>query len=908
MTITPPGCQADVTLPYSVTVHALNSGDEIVLDGSVSLVQAPDIELYAPTDGSTLGSRTPLFHWRTIPATTGVLTILPVDPVGSAQVYTTALTTTHTVQIDEYPLDRNTIYQWAVEATSDCGTTTSITRTFTVGNGIVFQDPEMAVTIDRDYEQTMSVSVRNDDVLTHTLLATIENPYEDLIVNFVGSGSVDEEITLDAETAYTLGLSIHAADAELRDYELIARIVADEGGTPIEDSAIIDVHVLHSGDYTITLISEDSITGMRTFEVTNLGLPISDLDVQAVDPDTGEPARIFINPSVTHARLDTDESLTFQTIPLYDESDLNQEVSDIPFDLDTSGGGEDRIVGWSPSVNTGYVYKVVRTGVCMPIPIRSWYCTNRPNIDMSFWLPYFIDSDLVSSLSLGLSVNARSNVRPHSTDVSFNGTWIGGFVDQVPFGTYSFEVPDPGAVLNLAVAGPAEQTVSIDTEHLNGGHYVVATDMMVGIGFDSVTPYIRAESRNQADSLVDSLYGFSPLSSNGACSYYLIPVYSTWSSGNDLCVGATLNGTTEKVNGPINTLTGGYDYSVTDLSIPTSAGELSFRREYASLAVDTYTTTLGYGWTHSLDTRLIFPEDPNGVEGKVLFKVRSANLYEFNILGDGTFSAAPGVCGTLSQEEGSPVTYTFVDNAQRVFIFDAEGKITTLTEPDGNALHYEYDAGGNLERVSDDSGTRYIQLTYDAGRIASVSDHANRQVSFDYLNGNLISVTDFENQEWTYSYENASYPHYITEVIDPRETTIERTEYDAEGRAVKQYNGEGELVVELEYNGSGTTLVKDGLGNPETLSYGSSNALESQLNVLGAENTKAYDSNFHPTALTDPAGNTTTMTWSEDGANLESILDAEDNLTTLDYDAFNNLTGVTDSAVTPPPTPIPALC
>src|SRR5690606_23511027 len=102
------------------------------------------------------------------------------------------------------------------------------------------------------------------------------------------------------------------------------------------------------------------------------------------------------------------------------------------------------------------------------------------------------------------------------------------------------------------------------------------------------------------------------------------------------------------VLGPINTSTGGLSYHSQDISIPTSAGALNFVRTYSSSAVDLYATELGYGWTHNLDSRLIFPGDPGGEAGYVLFKERTANLYRFVILDVDTFSPVPGIQGNLT--------------------------------------------------------------------------------------------------------------------------------------------------------------------------------------------------------------------------------------------------------------------
>ena len=65
--------------------------------------------------------------------------------------------------------------------------------------------------------------------------------------------------------------------------------------------------------------------------------------------------------------------------------------------------------------------------------------------------------------------------------------------------------------------------------------------------------------------------------------------------------------------GPINTRTGGYDYSTSDISIQTAAAPLTFKRSYSSLAINQYSSNLGYGWTHNHDMYLsIGAFDANG--------------------------------------------------------------------------------------------------------------------------------------------------------------------------------------------------------------------------------------------------------------------------------------------------------
>ena len=227
----------------------------------------------------------------------------------------------------------------------------------------------------------------------------------------------------------------------------------------------------------------------------------------------------------------------------------------------------------------------------------------------------------------------------------------------------------------------------------------------------------------------------------------------------------------------------------------------------------------------------------------------SSNRLDFIEIGEGQYQAYPGVCGDLEQlEDGS---YRFTDDAQNVYAFNSEGRIQSVSDPQGNQLLYAYAAEGRLDQVSDSNGDRFLQFSYDAeGRIEQIADHTDRPVSYAYDEaGDLVAVTDVLGQVWTYVYDDA---HRMVEVINSGGVTIERTEYDAEGRAVRQYNGEGDRVVELAYNPDGTTTITDANGNIHVDTYDQRGALVGQTDPLGSLMGKSYDENFRPTELADP--------------------------------------------------------
>jgi YD repeat-containing protein len=222
-----------------------------------------------------------------------------------------------------------------------------------------------------------------------------------------------------------------------------------------------------------------------------------------------------------------------------------------------------------------------------------------------------------------------------------------------------------------------------------------------------------------------------------------------------------------------NTFTGGFSYPVGDLSVPTSAGPLSFNRTYISQATERYTDTLGPGWTHNQDIKLVFPTDPAGRPGYVLFKSPSGNLYRF--LDNNDYAPYPGVQATLVKASDS---YTLQETNQNKYVFDLAGKLQNSTNPQGQSFLYTYDSSGRLEQVrAAADSTRFLHFDYDLqGRLSDVKDQTERSVSFTYdeTTGDLKTATDVLNNTWDYSYDSA---HHLEEIKDPNNAVVLTNEY-----------------------------------------------------------------------------------------------------------------------------------
>ena len=349
------------------------------------------------------------------------------------------------------------------------------------------------------------------------------------------------------------------------------------------------------------------------------------------------------------------------------------------------------------------------------------------------------------------------------------------------------------------------------------------------------------------------------------------------------------------IGDPINTRNGDFVLGYTDLSIATPAGSLVFERSYSSLSVDRFTSLMGYGWTHNHDTRLIFSDDPGGEADTVLFKSHTTNLHKFIDHGDDTFTAYPGVLSSLVKNPGTPATYTLTDSIQRTYDFDEDGKLTHWNDADGFGWTYSYDENGRLDRVTDDTTQRYLDLDYDGqGRVESVTDHTGREISFGYnVDGDLETFVDVLDQTWTYTYDE---DHRLRLVTDPATKSVVHTEYDGQGRAYQQYLPDETLALTVTYSSIySTTIITNALGIQTIDVYDARKTFTNQVNEQNKMTGRTYDANFRPTAIVDENSNGAYLTWSDDGANLTQSIDALGNQIDLEYDGLNNLIAITDA-------------
>ncbi len=353
------------------------------------------------------------------------------------------------------------------------------------------------------------------------------------------------------------------------------------------------------------------------------------------------------------------------------------------------------------------------------------------------------------------------------------------------------------------------------------------------------------------------------------------------------------------VGGEIDTASGNHIYHVEDMSVPIVGGRLSFERTYASQGITA--TVLGYGWTHSYAMHLLFPSDPGGATDQIIVSGPDGARLRYIEEGDGTYTAYPGIHAALTRQGSAPAyTYRLTGSAQTAYTFDNNGYLQTIVDTNGHTTTLSYTPTTHLlSQVSGPDGQRYLAFRYDAQqRLREVRDHTGRHVSFTYNgSGDLAMMNDVRGQDWTYTYTGA---HLLHEVLDPNDHVVEDTEYDVQGRAVRQTDGVGSQPdLEIEFIDAATRVITDARGSTQRVSYDVRNTLAGVVDAGGGSTAYTRDLQFNIQQQQDANGRATEIAWNDCGCMPRQVINALGLTTTMSYDDRNNLTAITDTAGNP---------
>ena len=250
--------------------------------------------------------------------------------------------------------------------------------------------------------------------------------------------------------------------------------------------------------------------------------------------------------------------------------------------------------------------------------------------------------------------------------------------------------------------------------------------------------------------------------------------------------------------GSVNATNGNLFLQTGDVYVPGIGLSLQFARYYNSVAAATGEGgSLGPGWTHSYGTRVI------SATGSATLRVVDADgaLHDYHTpqpCADAPtavcYQSPPGLYRQLRRSlSGSYLL--FHKNGTRQ-VYDASGRLASIFDHDGNAIQMQYGFCSpnpdDLCLVIDSTGHRVLQLNYESGpsgvRLASLVEGfaGGRTVVYGYDPLGRLSVVAYpEGSQATYQYDPLN---RLIAYSDPRQPPgvgkADQIDYDPQGRAV----------------------------------------------------------------------------------------------------------------------------
>ena len=390
--------------------------------------------------------------------------------------------------------------------------------------------------------------------------------------------------------------------------------------------------------------------------------------------------------------------------------------------------------------------------------------------------------------------------------------------------------------------------------------------------------------------------------------------------------------------------------SLTDFSVQTPAGFLSFERHYNQVKrTDLNYQYMGLGWSHNHGLKLKMSGSAPGrtvevytPDGGTLKLGETINSYgEF---GD-FFKAQAGSVATLTKVNTNWVL-TVEDKTKIVFESTPDPSIFRIIQrqwPSGEVSAYTY-TNGNLTEVGDGYGRKLkfsylVSGGYDNGMLWRAGDQTStgldtgsptgRYIQFGYTpeksNGTVVSspkallasIRDVRGNTWTYDYfgqqsgqTDANLLNSLTKRLTPVGLSMEEVVYQTgtpftiqqkrgqvttngpfleENRFIFKPGGKN-LVLEERLSGS-TSLRKTQHLFANGVYLGPNIDLM-QDSATGQENSfamQAVDGSYRTGAQVDGNNNITRLDWSTNGARLQQVRDALGNSTRFSNELYDRL-------------------
>lgn len=457
--------------PFHLEAAWQHNGQAYVSGDDANLIVTPNPNIYPlslPSD-NRMGGNTIFVAWKTDIPASSTLFYRKLGDEAFIEMPVAVDATEHVIMLTD--LQYFTYYEMYTESRSLCGgvATTDLSLVKT-GKAVKFVQNINEFWVDRDYNQQVTVTVTNTDMIPHTFLLSMINDNKDIVAGFVGAGTPGREASLDPGESTDVELMIHAPDALKTRYDIYLKMVSD----PQEDDTFEDYShaIVHVRPFVANLDIQpvESTPGLMTnkYRLMNYGDTLTDIGVYV---DEANKTKTWMNPFYNHARLENGEYIEFDlqsqeytTGTLYARS--GDYVVSMPFEI-----------GCPPETD---LKTYTLNDFSITAEIKDWYCTNKMQLDLPFALPRGFGYDDIDSAAIEINFSlpmAHEKYDPHTVDIAINGNRIALLENIIPEGKYLYRIPVSS--LHLGPESSAENVLSMNIEGITEGQYIVVSNFKV---------------------------------------------------------------------------------------------------------------------------------------------------------------------------------------------------------------------------------------------------------------------------------------------------------------------------------------------------------------------------------------------------------------------------------------------
>lgn len=327
----------------------------------------------------------------------------------------------------------------------------------------------------------------------------------------------------------------------------------------------------------------------------------------------------------------------------------------------------------------------------------------------------------------------------------------------------------------------------------------------------------------------------------------------------------------DKVGNPIDVSTGNKYMEVEDFA---TAGPdvLAFRRYYNSMELK-IGRFFDHKWRSNFDRALII----NAAVTKIDLQRPNGQTFKFEKSGSEWVTSAGNDDVDFGLSDAAP-GYEVTTPNQTVETYDAGGRLTAITAPNGYQQTLTYNGSDQPTAVTDSHG-RTLTFAFHPGRdlLWKMTGPDGHEVNYYYhidparlryvIAADDTPSTFADNPRVEYHYEDAGFPLYLTGITDwSTGNRFATYTYDDQGRAISSEHAGGAGKVTVTYNGDGTTTVRNALNKDTTYIFATVQGVQKITRIDGvastncpADNTDfAYDTNGYVNSVTDREGHLTT--------------------------------------------------